>query len=194
MAGVVVLKSGMKAYSPSKYRVELGDIGRVRPATQQEWDTAFPVPLGDRFRPTLQQPRHGDNFVFRQRTFKKSGPKWPALGVDARISPDERWIAVQSWQGSDYRDGFAFFTPGALFGTASRFFVDLYEVEPLQQSSRPRERGRTVTARGAKNLDAGQSAGRPLGFAAEIAAQRQRLRLGDDKLHERGGIEIDHRV
>lgn len=128
VSGVVVLKSGIKAYSPSKYRVELGDIGRVRPATQQEWDTAVPVLLGDRFRPTLQQPRHGDNFVFRQRTFKKSGPKWPAIGVDARISPDERWIAVQSWQGSDYRDGDAFFTPGTLFGTPSRFFVDLYEV------------------------------------------------------------------
>ena len=128
VAAVALPKSGTKTYSLNKYRVELGDIVQVRPAKQQVWDTAVPVPLGDRFRIQLQQPPHGDNFIYRQRAFKRSGPKWPAVGVDARISPDERWIAVQSWQGSDYRDGDAFFTPGTLFGTPSRFFVDLYEV------------------------------------------------------------------
>lgn len=129
VSAMVPVKALARTTSLSKYRVEFGDTIRVRPATQQEWDTAVPVTLGGRFRVVLQQQRHGDSFLFRQKTFKRSGPKWPAIGVDARISPDERWIAVQSWQGSDYRDGDAFFTPGTLFGTPSRFFVDLYDVE-----------------------------------------------------------------
>ena len=118
-----------KEYSASKFWVDLGDTTQVWPATEEEWNRAIPAPLGERFRLGLQHSRRGDSFVFRQKAFKRSGPKWPVPGDDARISPDEKWIAVQSWQGSDYRDGDSLFLPGSLFGTPSRFFVDLYEVE-----------------------------------------------------------------
>ena len=118
-----------KEYSGSKFRVDFGDSAQVRPVSEDEWDRAIPASVGERFRLGLQHSRRADNFVFRQKAFKRSGPKWPVPGDDARISPDEKWIAVQSWQGSDYRDGDGLFLPGSLFGTPSRFFVDLYEVE-----------------------------------------------------------------
>jgi len=50
-----------------------------------------------------------------------------------------------------------------------------------------------MTLDSAKHLDANERARYSLTLAPEIAAEGQGLRLVDDKLHERGGIEIDHR-
>ena len=71
-----------------------------------------------------------------------------------------------------------------------KLFVDLHQVEALQQSSGPGECHGTVAADGAKDLDAREGAGGPLGFVTKIAAERRGLGLGDDELHERGGVEV----
>jgi hypothetical protein len=75
------------------------------------------------------EPREGDDYVYRQKAYRKSGPRWPVTGDEVRISPDEKWIAVQSWEGTDYRDG-ASVLPGApLLDLTGRFFIDLYDVK-----------------------------------------------------------------
>ena len=125
-------RRGTKTYGLNKFLIELRENARVRLATQREWETSVPAPIGERFRFQLQR-RNTDSLVFRQREFKKSGPKWPDVGVDVRISPDERWIAVQSWQGIDYRNMESLLSPGTFFGTPSRFFVDVYDVQSGEQ-------------------------------------------------------------
>jgi len=69
-----------------------------------------------------------------------------------------------------------------------KLFVDLHEVQPLQESSGAGHRPRTVPADCAKDLDPGEGAGGPLRLLAQIAAERRGLRLGDDELHKRGGV------
>ncbi len=46
---------------------------------------------------------------------------------------------------------------------------------------------------GAKDLDPGEGAGGPRWFVGKIPAERRGLNLGDDKLHERGRVEVNHR-
>ena len=122
------VRRSKKEYSANKFWVDLGDSAQVWPASLDDWDRAMPAPVGDRFWLGLQHSRRGDTFVFQQKPFKRSGPKWPVPGDDARISPDEKWIAVQSWQGNDYRDMDSLTLMGSMFGAPSRFFVDVYEV------------------------------------------------------------------
>jgi len=74
-----------------------------------------------------------------------------------------------------------------------KLLVDLHEVQSLQESPCPSEGPEAVTAHGTNDLDAGQRAGGPLGFATKILAEHLGLRLGDDELHERGGIKVHHR-
>ncbi len=73
-----------------------------------------------------------------------------------------------------------------------KLFVDLHEVQPLQESSGPGQRPRTVPTDRAKDLDPGQGTGGPSRLLAKIAAERRGLGLGDDQLHQRGGVQVHH--
>lgn len=117
---------GSRKYSGNKYWVNLA-TGRVRPAWESEWNSATPVPIGEKFRAWLPQPKHAEDFVYWRTTFPKSGPKWPLSSPGVRISPNEQWIAVLSWQGEDYREALGL-SIGPLPAAPSRFFVDIYEV------------------------------------------------------------------
>jgi hypothetical protein len=75
------------------------------------------------------EPRKGEDYVFRQKAYRKSGPRWPVAGDDVRVSPDEKWIAVQSWEGTDYRDGASIGPAPSPLDARSRFFIDLYDVK-----------------------------------------------------------------
>ena len=117
---------GSRKYSGNKYWVHLA-TGRVRPAWESEWNAGSPIPIGERFRAGLPQPKHAEDFVYWRTTFPKSGQKWPLSSPGVRISPNEQWIAVLSWQGEDYRDNVGI-SQGPVLGAPSRFFVDIYEV------------------------------------------------------------------
>lgn len=75
------------------------------------------------------EPRKADDYVFRQKPFRKSGPRWPVTGDEVRVSPDEKWIAVQSWEGTDYRDGGSVLPTAPPLDLTARFFIDLYDVK-----------------------------------------------------------------
>src|SRR5947208_15279837 len=47
---------------------------------------------------------------------------------------------------------------------------------------------------GAQDRDQGEGTGSASGFPAEIASERRGFRLGDDELHERGRVQVYHRV
>ncbi len=75
-----------------------------------------------------------------------------------------------------------------------KLIVDLHEIQPLQEASRPRERRRPVATDGTKDFDSRQSAGSPRRFVGQVPAERRGLRLSDDELHQRRRIEVNQRL
>jgi hypothetical protein len=111
-------------YSPNKFWVNLRS-GKVRRATEAEWDSGVVVPQSRQPKSVFLPPKTEEGVLFQDRLFQKSGPQWPLITFEyARISPDEKWIAVQSWEGQDYGNGDII----APQGGHGKFFVDLYEV------------------------------------------------------------------
>jgi len=119
---------GPRAYSVNKFWVDLSEAADVRPATAGEWDAAVIVQAEELFTAWIPHARREDDYLFQGRAFHRSGPRWPITAADAHISADAQWIAVQSWQGMDYRDADFGFWRESLLGVAGRFFVDLYAV------------------------------------------------------------------
>lgn len=116
-------------YSVNKFWVDLGNSMRVRAAQEDEWKAAPAAPIaGERLEAATAEQRTNDEYIFRGRAFRKSGPKWALSGDDARVSPNARWIAVQSWNGTDYRDGDSVLSIIPPLDISGRFFVDLYDV------------------------------------------------------------------
>ena len=120
--------NGLTAYSVNKFWVDLSEAAHVRPATEEEWDAAVIVQAEELFTAWIPHARHEEDYLFQGRPFHRSGPRWPITAPDARISADAQWIAVQSWQGMDYRDMDFGFWQESLLGVPGRFFVDLYAV------------------------------------------------------------------
>jgi hypothetical protein len=99
--------------------------GKARNATQSEWESGQAVPQTRHIKGRFDEPKTVEGVLFHDRSFRKSGPKWPLITSEyARILPDEKWIAVQSWEGQDYGNGDII----APRGGHGKFFVDLYEV------------------------------------------------------------------
>jgi hypothetical protein len=116
-------------YSPNKFWVNL-ESGKVRRATEAEWDSgvlvrqSFPA-KGPFFETETEKGTHSqDGVLFKGKLFRKSGPQWSLSAEDGRISPDGKWIAVQSWEGRDYHNGDII----APLGGPGKFFIDLYDV------------------------------------------------------------------
>jgi len=110
-------------YSPNIFWVNLRS-GKVHDATHTEWESGQPVPQTRQMKGRPYEPKTEEGVLFHDRLLRKSGPQWPIPGEHARISPDEKWIAVQSWEGQDYANGDII----APRGGHGRFFIDLYEV------------------------------------------------------------------
>jgi hypothetical protein len=106
-----------------------GKPGREQPPRERE-PAAAPVAavVAQHLEPGGIEPRIGDEYVFRQRPFRRSGPKWPVTGDEVRISPNEKWIAVQSWEGTDYRDEETLLPAAPPLDLTARFFIDVYDV------------------------------------------------------------------
>ncbi len=110
-------------YSPDKFWINLRS-GKVRSATQTEWESGQLVPQSSHIKGRSYEPKTEEGVLLEGKLFRKSGPQWPIPGEHARVSPDEKWLAVQSWEGQDYRNGDIF----APRGKPGKFFIDLYEV------------------------------------------------------------------
>ena len=118
-------------YSPNKSWVDLRS-GRVRDATQPEWDSGVLIRQSFRARGPYFEPEpangvaSGDAVLLQGKLFRKSGPQWPLSAEYARVSPDGNWIAVQSWDGKNYANGnIPLLGP---HGGSGEFFIDLYGV------------------------------------------------------------------
>jgi hypothetical protein len=126
---VAAVDGGMappRDYSPNKFWVNFRS-GNVRHATQAEWDSGIVVPQRRHTKGVILPPQTDDGVLFRDRLFQKSGPQWPLITFEwARLSPDQKWVAVQSWEGKDYANGLGIIFPPR--GGHGKFFIDLYEV------------------------------------------------------------------
>jgi len=109
--------------------IGFGKPGYEQPAREQE-PAAAPVAAvaSQHLEADGMEPRKGDEYVFRQSPFRRSGPKWPVTGDEVRISPNEKWIAVQSWEGTDYRDEESLLPAAPPLDLTARFFIDVYDV------------------------------------------------------------------
>jgi hypothetical protein len=110
-------------YSPNKFLANLG-TGQVREATQEAWDLGLPLHQTRDVKGQFLKPTNEKGVLLEGRVFPKSGPQWPISGALDRVSPDGKWIAVQSWDGKDYGNGDIV----APRGGHGKFFIDLYEV------------------------------------------------------------------
>ena len=116
-------------YSENKFWVNLRS-GKVRGSTEGEWATGTLVRQSSRSRGPFYETenergvRSGDGVLFQGKLFEKSGPQWPISAEDGRISPDGKWIGVQSWEGQDYANGDIV----APRGGHGNFFIDLCDV------------------------------------------------------------------
>ncbi len=116
-----------QVYSPSKYAVYFG-TGRVRKATEDEWNHADPYL---NFRVTAN--RLGYNFkpdqklIYQGKEFAKTGAKWPfAFGI-SHVSQDGSFLAVNSWDGIQASNG----DDSPILGREyldGQYFVDVYNV------------------------------------------------------------------
>ena len=112
-------------YSPNKFWVNFRS-GKVRDATQAEWNSGVAVPPDRSTKGPFFRPQANEPISFEGKLFRKSGPKWPI--VPALVSPDRRWIAVQSWDGKDYTDQGINIRFLPELWEHGRFFIDLYDV------------------------------------------------------------------
>jgi hypothetical protein len=118
----------LRDYSVNKFWVDLTGNRRPRPATEDEWKSAAIVPVTAELLDTSSaDPRSAGRYRYAQRSFAKSGPRWPALGDQVRVSADGRWIAVQSWKGASYQDAPDVLLNPPISGS-ERFFIDVYDV------------------------------------------------------------------
>jgi hypothetical protein len=156
-------RDGFRGYSPNKFSVNLG-TGRVRDATQAEWDSGAVVPQITQPKGVFLPPKTDEGVLFRDRLFQKSGPQWPLITFEyARISPNEDWIAVQSWEGRDYANGDII----APRGGHGKFFIDLYDVSS----------GRKTVAIAGKERDTLEADG-PLGLTFWLESRYFIVQLG----------------
>jgi hypothetical protein len=93
-----------REYSPNKFWVNLRS-GKVRSARQIEWESGQLVQQSSHVKGRFDEPKTEEGVLVEGKLFRKSGPQWPIPGEHARVSPNEKWIAVQSWEGHDYRNG-----------------------------------------------------------------------------------------
>ena len=73
--------------SPNKFWANLRS-GKVRSATQGEWESSQPVQQTSYIKGRFDEPKTNDGVLLHERLFRKSGPQWPIPGEHARISPD----------------------------------------------------------------------------------------------------------
>ncbi len=119
-----------RIYSPTKYAVLFGS-GKVRNATDQEWDQADPYL---NFRVTANNPGRGlkpdQKLFYLGKDFPKTGSKWPLSMEISRVSQDGSFLAVNSWdgivEGCDLNE--------LCWGETirGRYFVDIYNVTSVQ--------------------------------------------------------------
>jgi hypothetical protein len=127
LVGVFVLPNdpdpGPKAYSPSKYRVDLA-TGQVRNATENEWAGMQPSSM---YRRSMQPGNRA--IVYEGKQFVRRGTQWPIRPEHAaRLSPDGTFLVVNSW------DGEMKLCPELLpLGCQTRiqgtYYVDIYDAE-----------------------------------------------------------------
>jgi len=79
--------------SPDKFWVSLRS-GKVRSATQTEWESGRLVPQSSHIKRRPYEPKTEEGVLFDGKLFRKSGPQWPLSAEEGRISPDGKWIAV----------------------------------------------------------------------------------------------------
>lgn len=151
-----------KDYSGNKFWVNLRS-GQVRSATDSEWKEGMVVPRGRLVKGPLFEPKTEEGVLFVGKLFRKSGPQWPLPGEQVRISTDEKWIAVQSWEGRDYHNG-DIIAPRGGYG---KFFIDLYDV-----ASGRRFAAIEGTERGSLTAD------EPLGFTFWLESRYFIVQLG----------------
>lgn len=94
-------------YSPNKYVVSFGS-GRIRRATEDEWNHADPY-LAFRVS-SLKTNRRIENYeplVYQGKQFPKGGLTWPLdRQSSSRLSQDGSFLAVNSWDGTVSRNGY----------------------------------------------------------------------------------------
>lgn len=78
------------------YRVNLSDpTAPVLPASVEDWKAAAIVPLARKFQ-AFGTLRNDQQIVFNGFRFTKSGTWWSGPSSVSRLSPDSKWLAVQS--------------------------------------------------------------------------------------------------
>jgi len=116
------------AYFAQKFGFNPSSPARVRPATDLEWEKASQIELsrhsvanfGGSSLPQVPEIKYAG------KGFPKNGSFWAYDWAAALLSPDGRWLAIQTYDGKlppPENRGLRGYLPGE-----GRFFVDLYEV------------------------------------------------------------------
>ncbi len=124
-------RSKAPVYSPSKYAVYFG-TGRVRKATDDEWDHADPyLNFRDSAFPDGRNTTHDLRLVFKGKELPKTGSEWPLdTMTSSRLSPARDYVAVNSW------DGRIAYPEPLMFGRSDlngHYYVDIYNVASGQR-------------------------------------------------------------
>jgi len=124
-------------YFAKKFAFNPSNPARVRPATDLEWEKATPIELSQKsvakFNYRLPTgvvtedplPRVPE-IEYVGKRFPKRGEFWARADFGAILSPDGRWLAIQTYDGKPpppEHQAARGYLPGE-----GRFFVDLYEV------------------------------------------------------------------
>lgn len=112
-------------YSPSIYAVDLPS-GRVRKATETEWEHADPY-LTFRDRRLGNALPKDRPLTYQGKEFAKTGAKWP-VGYARTISQDGSFLSVNSWDGSNWESEINWNRD-----VNGHYYVDIYNVASGQR-------------------------------------------------------------
>ncbi len=120
-----------KIYSPSKYAFYFG-TGRVRKATDREWEHADPyLNFRDSAFTDARNTTHELRLAYKGKELPKTGSKWPLdTMTSSRLSTAGDYVAVNSWDGTIAHPEPLMFGRSDLNG---HYYVDIYNVASGQR-------------------------------------------------------------
>jgi hypothetical protein len=125
-----------RAESLDHYLVTLGQPGSVRKVSELEWRHGAPLAgfaaPADAENRILRKYKDDQPFPYLDKSFAKSGPQWPRIGLDAdRISANGEYLAINSWDGKEAGCA-GFMQPCDDFG-GGHYWEDLYEIRTARR-------------------------------------------------------------
>jgi len=123
-----------EVYSQNKYSFDPNRPNQLTPITDKEWNGAARLEVGQKSvaeLPGSEFAEYGNRLIFQSRRFRPSGDHFPDATQAALLSPNEKWLALQSFDGRVRKGDGAILGPEPIWGT---FHLDAVNVQSQKKA------------------------------------------------------------